>query len=64
MLAYGIISIILASLTLIACIVLIIGAILSVIQDRDTAQGVIFILMLSILSIVWLATAILLVIRC
>ena len=64
MLAYGIISIILASLTLIACIALIIGAILSVIQDKDTAQGVIFILVISILSIVWLATAILLVIRC
>ena len=64
MLAYGIISIILASLTLIACIVFVVGAVLSVIQDRDTAQGVIFILIIGILSIVWLVTAILLVIRC
>ena len=64
MLAYGIISIILASLTLIACIVLIIGAILSVVQDKDTAYGIIFILIISVLSIIWLITAILLVIRC
>ena len=64
MLAYGIISIILASLTLIACIVFVVGAVLSVIQDRDTAQGVIFILVIGILSIIWLVTAILLVIRC
>ena len=64
MLAYGIISIILASITLIACIVLIVGAILSVVQDKDTAYGVIFILIISVLSIIWLITAILLVIRC
>lgn len=64
MLAYGIISIILASLTLIACIVFVVGAVLSVIQDRDTAQGVIFILVVGILSIIWLVTAILLVIKC
>lgn len=64
MLAYGIISIILASLTLIACIVFVVGAVLSVIQDRDTTQGVIFILVIGILSIIWLVTAILLVIRC
>ena len=64
MLAYGIISIILASITLIACIVLIVGAILSVVQDKDTAYGVIFILIVGVLSIIWLITAILLVIRC
>lgn len=64
MLAYGIISIILASLTLIACIVFVVGAVLSIIQDRDTVQGVIFILVIGILSIIWLITAILLVIRC
>lgn len=64
MLAYGIISIILASITLIACIVLIVGAILSVVQDKDTAYGVIFIFIVGVLSIIWLITAILLVIRC
>ena len=64
MLAYGIISIVLASITLIACIVLIVGAILSVVQDKDTAYGVIFIFIVGVLSIIWLITAILLVIRC
>ena len=64
MLIYGIISIILASLTLIYCITLIISTISSVILDRETTYGVIFVLIIGVLSIIWLVTAILLVVRC
>ena len=64
MLIYGIISIILASLAIIACTIFIIGAFLSVIQDKETATGVLFMLVFCTFSIIWLITAILLAISC